>query len=138
MRLLELLDNNEPEKKEPGPTVRPAMDSGKSHALAKDPAGAIPHAIVNTQLRNTDTYMQYRYGLALAAAAAHENNSEFEQESAWSENVGLVAYTDQELELIKNADKLMGVKSDEMTDGSGSHEQDDVNTRSAISGAENA
>ena len=137
MRLLELLDNNEPEKKATGPTVRPPKDSGTSRSLRKDQATAIPHAMVNTQIRNTDTYMQYRYGVALAAAAAQEGPDEFDQESAWSENIGLVGYTDREVELIRAADKLMGVTSDELTDGSGSHEVDDVNTKSAISGAEN-
>jgi len=136
MRLLELLDNEAP-KKPSGPEVRAPKNAGASHAMRKDQASAIPHAMVNTQLRNTDTYMQYRYGVALAAAAAHEDSNEFEQESAWSENVGLVGYTDEEVELIRAADKLMGVTTDEMTDGSGSHEMDDVNAKSAISGAEN-
>jgi len=136
MRLLELLDPEQPGKSG-GVGDREPKNFGRAGTLSKDQAAAIPHAAVNKQIRNTDTYMQYRYGVALAAAAAQEGQDEFEQESAWAENVGLVGYTDEEMDQIKAADKLMGVSSDVITDGSGSHEQDDVNTRSAISGAEN-
>jgi hypothetical protein len=137
MRLLELLneDDDTGKSKIPHPAVRDPLMWGKSRPLTKDPAAAIPHGRVVSQLRNTDEYMQYRYGIALAAAAAQQGE-EFEQESAWSENLGLVGYTDADVEQIKRADKLMGVTSDEITSG-GSHEQDDVNAKSAISGAEN-
>lgn len=142
MRLLELL-NEDDEGKQPskGPAVtsRPPMEFGKSRPLEADPAAALPNPRVITQLRNTDTYMQYRYGIALAAAAANrgpDTDPDFEQESAWGENIGMIGYTDQEVELIKDADKLMNVQSQDIGNG-GSHEQSDVNTKSAISGAEN-
>ena len=145
MRLLELLDNNKDEtpktnadsEQRTAPHVQEPKNYGTARAMAKDPAGAIPNARIVSQIRNTDTYMQYRYGIALAAAAAQQGKGdEFEQESDWSENIGLVGYTDADLEVIKGADKLMGVSSDQISDGA-SHEQDDVNTKSAISGAEN-
>lgn len=135
MRLLELLDNNE-EPKKSAPSREPKM-IGTTKGMSADQAAALPNAAINRQLRNTDTYLQYRYGVALAAAAAHEGSDEFEQESAWAENIGLVGYSDEEMEQIKAADKLMGVTSDVVTDGSGSHEVSSVNTKSAISGAEN-
>ena len=91
---------------------------------------AIPNAVIEPEIRNTDTYMQMRYGIALAAAAAAGDDS-FEQESAWAENVGMVAYTDKELEQIKYADKLMGVKSINLTD-SGSQEKPDVGKTSPV------
>lgn len=103
----------------------------KDHGRVKgqvDPA--IPHATIEPEIRNTDTYMQMRYGIALAAAAAAQDNK-FEQESAWAENIGMVAYTDKELEQIKNADKLMGVKSVNLTDH-GSQERQDVGTVSPV------
>lgn len=91
---------------------------------------AIPNARIEPELRNTDTYMQMRYGMALAAAAsAHEND--FEQESAWAENIGLVGYTDAEVELIKAADKIMGVKSVEIS-GRKSQERSDVGKSSPV------
>lgn len=91
---------------------------------------AIPNARIEPELRNTDTYMQMRYGMALAAAAS-AHGQEFEQESAWAENIGLVGYTDAEVELIKAADKLMGVKSIELS-GKKSHERSDVGTTSPV------
>jgi hypothetical protein len=102
----------------------------KEHGTVKhgqvDPA--IPNARIEPELRNTDTYMQMRYGMALAAAAA---NNGFEQESVWAENIGLVGYTDAEAELIKAADKIMGVKSIAISKGK-SQEKPDVGTRSPV------
>lgn len=91
---------------------------------------AIPNAVIEPEIRNTDTYMQMRYGIALAAAAAAQDNT-FEQESPWAENIGMVAYTDKELDQIKHADKIMGVKSINLTD-SGSQEQPDIGSVSPV------
>lgn len=91
---------------------------------------SLPNVMIEPQLRNTDTYMQMRYGMALAAAAARKGE-EFEQESAWSENIGMVGYTDAEVEQIKAADDLMGVKSINLTT-KGSQERTDTGTKSAV------
>lgn len=91
---------------------------------------SLPSVMIEPQLRNTDTYMQMRYGIALAAAAARRGD-EFEQESVWAENFGLVGYTDADVEQIKMADKLMGVKSVELTT-KGSQERKDTNTKSTV------
>ena len=91
---------------------------------------SLPNVMIEPQLRNTDTYMQMRYGIALAAAAARRGD-EFEQESAWSENIGMVGYTDAEVEQIKMADDLMGVKSINLT-SKGSQERTDTGTKSAV------
>jgi hypothetical protein len=91
---------------------------------------SIPNAMIEPQLRNTDTYMQMRYGIALAAAAA-QGGEDFEQETAWAENIGLVAYTDAEVAQIKAADKLMDVKSVNIS-SKGSQERPDTNTKSAV------
>jgi len=70
----------------------------------------LPGAFVQRDLRNTDPYMQYRYGVALASSRAHsDGNINFEQESIWAENLGIVAYTAEDEETIKLADKIMGV-----------------------------
>lgn len=94
---------------------------------------AIPSAIIEPQLRNTDTYMQMRYGMALAAAAALEgkDDPEWEQESAWAENIGMIGYTDAEVERIHAADKLMGVQSLQISKR-GSQERTDVNIKSPV------
>jgi hypothetical protein len=91
---------------------------------------SIPNAMIEPQLRNTDTYMQMRYGIALAAAAA-QGGEDFEQETAWAENIGLVGYTDAEVAQIKAADKLMGVNSINIS-SKGSRERSDTNTKSAV------
>lgn len=104
---------------------------GAAKPLSAAHSASIPRARVVPQLRNTDTYMQYRYGVALAAAMAPDH--EFNQESAWSENIGLIAYTPAEEEIIRRADKLMGVQSEPISDGE-SMEQADTSIVSPISG----
>jgi hypothetical protein len=91
---------------------------------------SIPNAMIQPEIRNTDTYMQMRYGIALAAAAAMQDK-EFEQESPWAENTSMVAYTEKELKQIKDADKLMGVKSIALTKP-GSQEKPDVSKASPV------
>ena len=71
---------------------------------------SLPGAFVQRELRNTDPYMQYRYGLALAGARAKaEHGIEFEQESAWAENFAIVTYAKEDEETIRLADQMMGV-----------------------------
>lgn len=105
---------------------------GKNYGSVKQGAvdESLPNAMIEPELRNTDTYMQMRYGIALAAAAAN-NGEQFEQESAWAENIGLVGYTDAEVAQIKAADKLMGVTSINIS-GKGSQERADTGTKSAV------
>ncbi len=91
---------------------------------------ALPNSFIEPEVRNTDAYMQGRYGQALAAAAAMQDGDKFEQESAWAENFGMVAYSDQEIDIIKQADKLMGVKSIKLSDKS--REKEDVGTKSPV------
>jgi hypothetical protein len=86
-----------------------AKEHGTVRRGTVDPA--LPNPRIEPELRNTDTYMQMRYGMALAAAAAAEGEEQFEQETAWAENIGMVSYTQEEVDRIKMADKLMGVKS---------------------------
>jgi hypothetical protein len=73
-------------------------------------SNSLPGAFVQRELRNTDPYMQYRYGIALAGARANkEHEVEFEQESAWAENLSIVPFSVEDEETIKLADKMMGV-----------------------------
>lgn len=90
---------------------------------------ALPNARIEPRVRNTDTYMQSRYGVALAAAAAAQD-PEFQQETVWAENFGMVAYSDKELDVIKKADKLMGVNSVGLTGKS--QERKDINSTSPV------
>jgi len=96
---------------------------------AADVDESIPNAVILPELRNTDTYMQMRYGMALAAAAAGE--TDYEQESVWAENVTMVSYTPQESELVQRANNLMGVKDIPLT-RPGSQERTDVSKVSPV------
>jgi len=95
--------------------------SGKSHgkpAKIRDRASdALPGVFVQRQLRNTDTYMQYRMGLALAAARADDAGLvKFNQESSWAENFINVMWTPEDEETVMLASKLMGVTPSMITD----------------------
>jgi len=75
-------------------------------------SNSLPGAFVQRDLRNTDPYMQYRYGMALAASRANKDHDiDFDQESAWAENLSLVTFSPDDEETIRLADKLMGVKA---------------------------
>ena len=95
--------------------------SGKSHGTPKKvrdrAAEPLPGVYVQRQLRNTDTYMQYRMGLALAAARADKaGHIKFNQESSWAENFINVMWSDEDEETIMLASKLMGVSPTAITD----------------------
>ena len=95
--------------------------SGKSHGKPKKvrdrASDALPGVYVQRQLRNTDTYMQYRMGLALAAARADAAGLvKFNQESSWAENCINVMWADEDEETVMLASKLMGVTPSMITD----------------------
>ena len=97
------------------------LEGGKSHGeytgLSADINAALPGVWVQRELRNTDPYMQYRYGLAMAAARADAaGHVKFEQESAWAENLTIVGYTPEDAEVVALADKLMGVTATRIAD----------------------
>jgi hypothetical protein len=103
---------------------------GKVDPNVSDP---LPGAFVQRDLRNTDPYMQYRYGLALAASRAKAvGDVDFQQESMWAENLGIVAYSAEDEETIKLADKMMGVTGTRIADRH-SKEAPGANTVSPVS-----
>jgi hypothetical protein len=112
-------------------------EGAKSHGTFKGIGAsadlALPGVWVQRQLRNTDPYMQYRYGLAMAASRADAaGHVEFEQESGWAENLTIVGYTAEDEEVIRMADKLMGVTGTRVAD-TASRETSDANTKSPVS-----
>lgn len=111
----------------------PESESAKTHgkfvSLTADADAALPGVWVQRQLRNTDPYMQYRYGLALAAARANEaGHVEFEQESTWAENLTIVGFSPEDDAVIKMADKLMGVKATRIADNASKEPANTNNT----------
>ena len=92
---------------------------------------SLPGAFVQRELRNTDPYMQYRYGLALAGARAKaEHDVGFEQESAWAENLAVITYTPEDEETIRLADAMMGVSASRIA--SRDSKETDVNAVSPV------
>jgi hypothetical protein len=99
--------------------------------VEKNVSDSLPGAFVQRELRNTDPYMQYRYGLALAGARAKEEHDvEFEQESAWAENLSIVPFSVEDEETIRLADKMMGVKATRIA--SSQSTETDVNAVSPV------
>jgi hypothetical protein len=109
-----------------------AKAHGTASKVSASKDAALPGVFVQKQLRNTDPYMQYRYGLAVAAARAiKDHDVDFEQESAWAENLVQVMYTPEDEETIQLASKLMGVKPTRITDNA-SRETKAVETTSPV------
>lgn len=103
--------------------------TGKLHP---DVSATISPTVTIPELVNTDPYKQYRYLVALASVRAIKDQGiDFDEQSAWNEALTAVAYTDQELETIEMANKLMGVEG-VMLSKSKSHEPDSTGTASPV------
>ena len=109
--------------------------TGSTKKLPARVTNPLPSVFIQKQLRNTDPYMQYRYGLAVAAARALKNgdiqNSEFEQESEWAENLTQVGFVLEDDETLALARKLMGVTPSKIAN-SKSFETPNTNTTSPV------
>ena len=109
-----------------------AKTHGEFISLGADINAALPGVWVQRQLRNTDPYMQYRYGLAIAAARADSaGDVKFQQESPWAENLTIVGFTPEDAETVKLADKMMGVSATRIADDA-SRESRDTNKASTV------
>ena len=88
-------------------------ESFHAQPLGRSFQETLPATYVIPKLQNNDSYTQYRYGLALAAAAAEINggHNNFEQISAFGENLTVVGYAKEEQRIIELAAKLMGVQA---------------------------
>lgn len=109
--------------------------TGKATALPARVTGPLPGTFIQKQLRNTDPYMQYRYGTAVAAALALErgelDDTRYEQESEFAENLTQIAFSKEEEEIIRLASKIMGVTPKQIA-RSNSVETDTVNSVSPV------
>ena len=123
MKIKELLEQTDPKL------------TGTTSRLPARITGPLPSVFVQKQLRNTDPYMQYRYGLAVASALGIKNGDlaadSMEQESEWAENLTQIAYAPEEEEIIRLASKIMGVTPTQIAD-SGSVETNKINTVSPV------
>lgn len=103
--------------------------TGKTSKIEADFDGVSPGMITFKELRNTDAYMQYRMGVAIAAAM--NDNTDFEQETPYAENMIFVTYTPAEEDMIHKAAKIMGVTPTQAA-SRGSREPDDVSKTSIV------
>lgn len=109
-----------------------AKASGTAKKMSNRKSDPLPGVFVQHQLRNTDPYMQYRLGMAVASARAHEKGEVgFEQESVWAENLTQIMYAPEDEETIKLASKMMGITPSRITDNK-SHEPPKTNTTSPV------
>jgi hypothetical protein len=107
-------------------------DYGIPAAIDPDVEKTIPGTFIVPELRNTDPYMQYRMGLALAVAQASKSREvKFDQETIWAENFITTAYAEEEQDTIKTAAKLMGVNVVQVT-STKSQEIDGINKNSPV------
>ena len=77
------------------------ISEGRTGSLASDVARALPATYVIPELPNQDPYLQYRFGVAMAAAKgarqrAADNIKPFDETSAWGENQ-IVSSTDPDI-----------------------------------------
>jgi hypothetical protein len=78
--------------------------------LRTDLTDTLPPTYVIPDLQNNDSYVQYRYLVALAAAEAIERGEiDMAQASTWNEMTSVVCYTPAEETIVKDVNKHMGV-----------------------------
>lgn len=112
--------------------ARKVKDYGHPAAMDPDVEHTIPGTFIVPELRNTDPYLQYRMGVALAVAQATKSREvKFDQETIWAENLVMTAYDEREQETIKTAAKLMGVEVEQVS-STKSQEIDGVNKTSPV------
>jgi len=77
-------------------------------------AEALPSTFIIPGLPNQNSYVQYRYGVALAGAGAKEalekeGSETFHKESPWGDGMIIVNYDASEVDLMKKALAMMNV-----------------------------
>lgn len=107
-------------------------------SLQDDVADALPATFVLPELKNQDAYLQYRFGVALAAVKGSKERAAdgippFDTSSAWGENQIVVSYDPNIDQLIDDALKLMGKHKKIMISSPTSIETPNVNVRSPVS-----
>lgn len=110
--------------------IREIINEGGEGSLQPGVARTMPATYALKQLTNQDPYYQYRMGLALAKARAHEQGlvDGNELESVFGENMIVAARSAEEQRTIELALKMMGDKgSKKLISTSRSEENPTVN-----------
>jgi len=100
--------------------------------LQVDLKATLPPTITIPSLPNSNSYDQYRYLLNMAAAeAVSKGEVVIDQESALNQSITVVCYTPEEMKIVDETDKIMGVKHKVMV-ATKSKEPDWVNATSTV------
>jgi hypothetical protein len=85
-------------------------------SLQDDVASALPATYVIPKLKNQDPYLQYRFGMAIAAAKgakarATEGDQPFAPQTAWGENQIIVSYDPGVDKVVDDALAMVGLSA---------------------------
>ena len=102
--------------------------------LSSDQAHALPAAFVLPDLKNNDAYLQYRFGIALAAArAADAGEVSLDAETVFGENMAVIARSKEEEETLSMALRSFGTHNQsKRISSSNSVESPTVSTTSPV------
>jgi hypothetical protein len=99
-------------------------------------SNSLPGVYIQPQLRNQDPYLQYRYGMAVAAARAYKNGdlngSTFKKETNWSENLIQIMFAKEDEETIQLASELFGVSPVKISNSKSEEEEKSINKASPV------
>jgi hypothetical protein len=97
-------------------------------------ADALPSTFVMPELKSQDPYLQYRFGLALAAARAQAaGETTYDAESKFGEDMVIVARSKEEEETLRMAMALFGkMNSSKLVSTRPSEESSDVYHQSPL------
>lgn len=98
--------------------AREFIMEGNTGTLQADVAAALPATYVIPALQNQDTYRQYRFGVAIAAAKGKKYrdqalDTDYHAASAWGENQVIVSYSNSIDDYIDDALREMGLGPDD-------------------------
>lgn len=111
--------------------VREFIREGHTGSLAPDLGYSLPGAWVIPELKNQDPYLQYRFGVAIAAAKGRsqrdaDNIAPYSKESIFGENEIVVSYDPKTGEYIDAALAQMGLHGKKQIATMASEEMPDV------------
>lgn len=116
--------------------AREFITEHSSGSLMKDVEYTLPASYAIPQLKNQDPYLQYRFGVAYAAAKAAKVSEDsiepYHKETPWGENQVIVSYGNDVGSEIDDALRLMGMPGKRSVSSKDSIELPDTGKQSPI------
>lgn len=116
--------------------AREFIGEQRSDSLMKDVSHTLPPTYAIPQLKNQDPYLQYRFGVAIAAAKARkvdsDNVEKYSKETPWGENQVVVSYGDDVGQEIDAALQTMGMPGKRRVSSKTSAELPDTDKQSPV------